>query len=115
MYTTTNANIGNRALIYPVGLITYDELTYAGMDYNHVNKLSWVYSLQHYWTMSPSNFDAVAGCANEWQINSAGFLSYWWGVSGSIGIRPVINLKSDVKISGGTGTANNPYVVDTNK
>ncbi len=29
-------------------------------------------------------------------------------------VKSVINLKSDVKISGGIGTVNNPYVVDTN-
>ena len=29
-------------------------------------------------------------------------------------VKPVINLKPDVKLSGGIGTVNNPYVVDTN-
>ena len=29
-------------------------------------------------------------------------------------VKPVINLKPDVKLSGGIGTVNNPYVIDTN-
>ena len=29
------------------------------------------------------------------------------------GVRPVINLKADITISGGDGTASNPYVVAT--
>lgn len=29
-------------------------------------------------------------------------------------VKLVINLKPDVKISGGIGTVNNPYVIDTN-
>ena len=111
LYTTTDSSIGNKALTYPVGLVTYDELVFAGMDYDHVNKLAWVYSTQHYWTMSPSNFDATYGAAFEWRQSSAGYLSNWWGVNGSLGARPVINLKSDTLITSGIGTSSDPYVV----
>ena len=114
LYTTTDSSIGNKALTYPVGLITYDELVFAGMDRRHVNKLSWVYSSQHYWTMSPSHFYATDGAAFELRQYSAGYLYYWWGVHVSGGARPVINLKSDVKITEGIGTANDPFVVETN-
>ena len=114
LYTTTDSSVGNKALTYPVGLITYDELVFAGMDQGHVNKLSWVYSSQHYWTMSPSRFDATDGRAIEWLQNSAGFLDSWTWVAGWYGARPVINLKSDVKITEGIGTANDPFVVETN-
>ena len=111
LYTTADSSIGNKALTYPVGLITYDELVYAGMDNPHINKLAWVYSSQHYWTMSPSLFNAAYGVAYEWSQYSAGFLNNWWGVNGSIGARPVINLKSDTLITSGIGTSSDPYVV----
>ena len=114
LYTTTDSSVGNKALTYPVGLITYDELVFAGMDQGHINKLSWVYSSQHYWTMSPSRFDATDGRAIEWLHNSAGFLDSWTWVAGWYGARPVINLKSDAKITEGIGTANDPFVVETN-
>ena len=110
LYTTTDSSIGNKALTYPVGLITYDELVFAGMDNRHINKLSWAYSTQHYWTMSPSSFDAANGVAFEWHLNSAGFLSYTW-VTGSYGARPVINLKSDTLITSGIGTSSDPFVI----
>ena len=112
LYTTAASSIGNKALTYPVGLITYDELVYAGMDNRHTNKLSWAYSTQHYWTMSPSYFDATKGAALEWHLGNSGDLGPWWSVDLSLGARPVINLKADVRISGGTGTANEPYVID---
>ncbi len=115
LYTTADSSIGNKALTYPVGLITYDELVFAGMDNRHINKLSWAYSTQHYWTMSPSYFDATGGAAGEWRLLSAGFLYPWTWVTDSNGARPVINLKSDVKISGGIGTSNDPFIIDTNK
>ena len=111
LYTTTDSSIGNKALTYPVGLITYDELVFAGMDNRHVNKLSWVYSTQHYWTMSPSRFTAAWGDASEWVQYSAGYLDPWWGVANSLGARPVINLKSDTLITGGIGTSSDPFVV----
>ena len=113
LYTMAASSIGNKALTYPVGLITYDELVYAGMDNRRINKLSWVYSSQHYWTMSPFLFHAGHGVAFNWIQNSEGYLSMLENCSNQ-GIKPVINLKSDVKITGGTGTANDPYVVDTN-
>ena len=111
LYTTTDSSIGNKSLTYPVGLITYDELVFAGMDNRHVNKLSWVYSTQHYWTMSPSNFYASLGYAFEWGQSSAGFLYTWWDVSNCLGARPVINLKSDTLITSGIGTSSDPFVV----
>ena len=111
LYTTTDSSIGNKALTYPVGLITYDELVFAGMDNRHINKLSWAYSTQHYWTMSPSYFYATSGLANEWALNSAGYLGNGWYVAHSIGARPVINLKSDTLITGGIGTSSEPFVV----
>ena len=113
LYTTTDSSIGNKALTYPVGLITYDELIFAGMDQRHINKLSWAYSTQHYWTMSPSYFDVTDRAAHEWFLYSTGYLSPWTWVAISFGARPVINLKSDIKITGGIGTTNDPFVVDT--
>ena len=111
LYTTADSSIGNKALTYPVGLITYDELVFAGMDNRHINKLSWAYSTQHYWTMSPSIFYATNGRALGWLLNSAGRLDPWWGVTDSFGARPVINLKSDTLITGGIGTSSDPFVV----
>ena len=112
LYTTADSSIGNKALTYPVGLITYDELVFAGMDNRHINKLSWAYSTQHYWTMSPSHFIAAGGRANEWFLLSTGYLHQWNYVAFDFGARPVINLKSDTLITGGIGTANDPFVVE---
>ena len=112
LYTTANSSIGNKSLKYPVGLITYDELVFAGMDSNHTNKLSWVYSTQHYWTMSPLIFNATNGVSNVWALSSSGYM-LGGSVSSTYGVRPVINLKSDVKVIEGIGTINEPFVIDT--
>ena len=111
LYTTTDSSIGNKVLTYPVGLVTYDELVFSGMDYDHVNKLAWSYSTQHYWTLSPSHFYAANGSAYEWHLYSAGYLNLWNYVANGFGARPVINLKSDTLITGGIGTSSDPFVV----
>ncbi len=113
LYTTKDSNIGNKALNYPIGLITFDELIFAGLDNNHINKLSWVYSSQSYWTMTPCWFHSVNKSSYVYYANSNGWTAGDW-IRYSYGVRPVINLKADVKISGGIGTANDPYVIKTN-
>ncbi len=110
LYTTTDSSIGNKALTYPVGLITYDEMVFAGMDNRHINKLSWIYSTQHTWTMSPSFFSATDGLAREWHEDSAGYLARNW-VTSWFGARPVINLKADTLITEGIGTSSSPYII----
>ena len=114
LYTVSDSNIGNKALTYSVGLITYDEMVFAGMTNKESNKLSWIYSEQYTWTMSPSYFSATRSTAYEWGEDSSGLLIHWWGVRGSLDTRPVINLKADVKISGGIGTVNEPFIIETN-
>ena len=115
LYTVKNSGYGNESLQYPIGLITYDELVYAGMDNNHLNKLSYVYSSENYWTMSPAYFNFTWNDAFNIIQNSEGYLNSWWSVSFSLGARPVINLKSDVKIAGGIGTSSDPYSVTENQ
>ena len=102
----------NKDDFFTVGLIASDELMYAGINYRKANKYSYVSSNILYWPMSSSQFYKDNGLAistlNYWEritFNSVDYGRY---------VKPVINLKPDVKLSGGIGTVNNPYVVDTN-
>ena len=111
LYTTSSSNKGNKALDYPIGLITADEVAYAGGVYGTSNNSYYLYTGDFYWTMSPRLFRG--SYAHECYVNVYGTLS-GYVVNGSNGSRPVINLKSDVQISDGDGTSSNPYVVKTN-
>ena len=113
LYTIGSSNIGNKALNYPIGLITLDELIYAGMKEGYINKLSWVYSDTNYWTMSPSYYQPSYAISNVFFIQKDGFPSGGLTVTNNFNVRPVINLKSDVEITGGIGTVNDPYIVKT--
>ncbi len=105
---------GTQSLTYPVGLVTADEINFAGGVWNKGNTGYWLYTKQYYWTMSPSDF-SVHSDAHVFLVNSDGDLE-GYTVSYANGLRPVINLKSDTKFKFDhadkpKGTSDNPYIV----
>ena len=110
LFTVSNAD-GNQALTYPIGLITVDELMLGGLVNGYLNRLSYTYSSEHYWTMSPSRFNATLTAANIFIVHTNGFVYAYYNVANTFGVRPVINLASIVEIESGIGTQNDPYIV----
>ena len=111
---TSGTTLGNGELTYPVSLLTADEVAFAGGKAEYDNKEYYLATGQYYWLGSPSDFHSWAAFANGWSVASAGYLYPWRGVSASIGVRPVINLKATTLISEGNGTTTNPYIVKIN-
>lgn len=111
LFTVTN-ELGNQASTSPIGLITIDELMYAGYRKDYINKLAYPFSGSNYWTMSPGVFDSGNAAAQEFLLRIDG-VAYGYWVTYTIGVRPVINLNSDVQISGGIGTKSEPFIVKT--
>ena len=109
LFTVSNTK-GNQALTYPIGLITSDELAYAGMSNGYLNRLVYTYSSQSYWSLSPIRFDSNESAARVWRVIGAGYLNDDY-VTNSAGVRPVINLNGNVEISSGIGTSSDPYVI----
>ena len=104
---TKSTTIGNGKLTRMIGLITSDEVMYAGGIYGTNNKEYYLYSGVWYWTMAPYSYasgDALVGTVNDY-----GFLSSY-GVGNALAVRPVVSLKSDA-ISGGSGTVASPFFV----
>ena len=110
-FTTTNSTIGNKKLTSPIGLITADEVNMAGARTSYKNQLFYLYTGTYYWTMSPSHFVNV-GYASELVVTSSGELFVWGNVYGGYGVRPVINLDSSNLQFTGSGTKENPYVIE---
>ena len=114
LYTTGHSKQGNDVLTYPIGLITAD----AGGVTDIENTNYYLYTGQTYWTMTPSYFGGAsfsyeAGYAFVFRVSYD--LNYGLGgdpfVSFSYGVRPVINLRADVSLSG-SGTSTDPYIVN---
>jgi len=100
---TVNTSKGNGSLQYPVGLITADEVAYAGGVYNTNNSKYYLYNGNNYWTMSPAHF----GGAIEFGLYPSGNLGVNV-VSPIGGIRPVITLNGSTKLQG-TGIKTDPF------
>ena len=101
VYTTTDSSSGNKSLTYPIGLLTADEYVLAGSGNSYLN------TGQTYWTMSPSWYGS--GYAYVFDVYSNGNL-FASPVAHTLGVRPVINLRSDVPLTG-TGTTSDPFKV----
>ena len=110
LFTASGSNKGNKKLTYPVGLITADEVAYAGGIAYKNNQSYYLYTGQNYWTMSPSYFYST-GLAWVFLVYSSGYLDTTDTVNGANGVRPVLNLKADTAISGGNGSSDTPFVV----
>ena len=104
-------NLGNGELIYPVGLLTVDEASYAGGKHGYYNELYYLSIGQAYWTMSPSFFESSYTLAGLWAIGPQGYLHKNGWSSLSYTVRPVINLKPNTEITSGNGTASSPYIL----
>ena len=111
LYTTATSTKGNKALTYPIGLITADEVAYAGGVQSIANKSYYLVNGGYFWTMSPYRSSSDV---DVWVVHGNGIL-FNFSVYDMGGVRPVINLKSTAEIiDGGNGTLNNPYVIKDN-
>ena len=112
LFTVSSANIGNKKLAYPVGLITSDEVIFGGAfsGNSNYNGTYYLYTNQDYWTMSPRS----AGENNVvvFGVSPHGALGDYYSDIVNIPncLRPVINLRADVFFSG-DGSEANPYKI----
>ena len=107
LYTTSSSSKGNKKLTNPIGLITADEVVMGGLPWSGSTTSNYLYTGQHYWTMSPYSF--YGSYASVFRVYSDGSLGGSY-VYDSRGVRPVINLSADVKVTG-SGTSSDPFVV----
>ena len=126
LYTVSGSSKGNKALTYPIGLITVDETILAGHaggvfdgSYNggqtsSPNAYLTIGSI--FWTMTPvgsynsfgdtKQFDYMFGVSDKgWNDDFV--------ISNERALRPTINLKSTVNITG-SGTISDPYKLSVN-
>jgi len=114
--TKTDGITGNKALKYPIGLITADEAIYSGLFWwgGTKNTDVWLENTSNfYWIMSPSFVSGSIG--REFNVGTYGVLCSDGLNTEKGGVRPVISLAAEISISQGDGSVDNPFTVDTNK
>ena len=95
-----------------VGLITADELAYAGYAYKLQNTTTYLQENAtdtDWWSLSPSYFSG--SYAGVWYVNGSNGNFYYGGVNFINGLRPSISLKPSTNVTG-DGTSEKPYVVN---
>ena len=110
LFTLTTSSRGNKKLTKSVGLLTQDEAAYAGAVYDKLSK----YYLNNntntfWWTSSPYNF--YSANANVWLGVPGGNSNGNYVTRTSRGVRPLVSLKSDTLVLGGSGSSNDPYII----
>ena len=109
-FTVDDTKNGNGNLTYKIGLLTADEIAFAGSiayTYNRSTYLQENTGTTWWWSLSPNNFNGSD--AFVWVVCS-GFLDFNYVINGH-GLRPVISLISSTNVTG-DGTSENPYVVE---
>ncbi len=108
IYTIDEFEYGNGALTYPIGLISADEAMLGGI-LRTGSPNTYLNTNQIYWTMSPNGFNG--SIASMLVVSSSGHIGGGNDVFTTYpGVRPVINLRSDVQITG-SGTVSDPFKV----
>ena len=92
-----------------IGLLTADEVMYGGIPYNGLNDIAHNYLYREYlwWSMSP--YGSRSSSVYELFSVTSTLISDSINYTNNT-VRPVINLKSDVTVTG-SGTQEDPYVV----
>ena len=117
-FTVDDTTNGNGNLTYKIGLLTADEIAFAGSIYGPNNNSTYLYENTSgcWWTLSPIDF--YRNYARVWYTISGGLGVDVVGnvsasdVLGEVSLRPAISLVSNITISGGTGTSEDPYVIN---
>ena len=109
-FTSNDTLIGNGNLKYPIGLLSHDEVLFAG-GYNNSNLSYYLYTGTNWWTMSANDFYSnMSYVRSVYYKGDAG--NYRYAVDNSNdGVKTVINLKPN-SLKSGDGTINNPYTVE---
>ena len=114
-FTVSDTAYGNGALssYAKVGLLTADEIAFAGGAHNTSNSTYYIKGNTNsswWWALSPNGFSGVN--ARVWGVTGYSSRLGYDYVGRSGGARPSLSLQSGVKISSsGVGSATNPYKI----
>lgn len=106
IFTVSNNN-GNKSLTNPIGLITADELVFAGYTKSTAVTTNYLYNSSEYWTMTPAYFN---GSISYNYTAGQGYLRVK-SVSTSYGVRPVITINQNAEVISGDGSNASPYKI----
>ena len=120
-----SGNNSEAKLTYPIGLMTADELTYAGGQTAQTlsSPYAWYYlnsaggsitGETYWWSLSPMEWNTIS--SSVLGVNGSSYpgrLSNKYVLDASVGVRPAISLKTCTLWTSGNGAPETPYEIST--
>ena len=101
-YATSGGNSSNRASCMGKELLNWDDSSYSDCKNN-----DWLYnSSTTQWTISPRAVDPI----NAFNVDDTGYVGNYYANSNRAA-RPVVHLKSTIKVISGSGTTSSPFIL----
>ncbi len=99
-YATSGGSTTNREACLAKELYNWDSSS-------NCKNNDWIFDGTHQWVLTPLSSNS----SYVFYVSDTGFVGYNGNADGSSGVRPSVYLTSNVGISGGDGTMNNPYIL----
>ena len=100
-YATSGGATTNREACLAKELYNWNSSSYRDCKNN-----DWIFNNDYQWTLTPPSSNSYL----VFYVRNTGYVNYYLA-NFSIGVRPSVYLTSNVNISGGDGTMNNPYTL----
>lgn len=101
-YATSGGTTTDRYTCLNKELYNWDSSSYSDCKNN-----DWIFNSAYQWTITPH----ASNSRKVFYLYSLGFLNDYNAYRTSNGVRPVVFLKSSIKIVDGDGSSNNPYIL----
>ena len=112
-FTVSDTVNGNGNLTYKIGLITVDELAFAGYSTSNNNTTTYLQenAMSTWWSLTPSYFSVSYAAVSVYTVKGSGGYFSSVTVGSTYGVRPSISLKPSTNVTG-NGSSENPYIVE---
>lgn len=111
LYTTADAPNGNKQANEPTGLLTADEISFAGSGSSKIasNLNSYLRSGSTFWLLSPAFRNSYDGFVYGFYLGDSLGRD---NIRSGRGVRPAISLMHHIQVTGGNGTATSPWTIE---
>lgn len=99
---------------YKIGLISIDEIIYAGASINKNNTSYYLYNddlTDSWWTLSGSQVIVTSNVVDNFSINNQGAIVSNAKITTTMSIRPVFSIDKNISVTG-SGTKEEPYIIN---
>ena len=103
-FATSGGSVTDRNSCMSKEIYNWDSTSYSDCKNNN-----WLFKSTTYWLLSPDS----SGSSNVFVSSRSGFV-YYNGANLTYGIFPTVYLKSSVRITSGTGSSADPFILNNN-